>query len=87
MPTLTSIKNQLSLRNLAMLTISGLINAFGVTVFLSPVSLYDGGISSTSMLLAQITPDYMTHSLFLLLLNIPLVMTICYSRPSCSLFF
>ena len=72
MPTLTSIKNQLSLRNFAMLTISGLINAFGVTVFLSPVSLYDGGISGTSMLLAQITPDYMTLSLFLLLLNIPL---------------
>ena len=71
MPTLTSIKNQLSLRNFAMFTISGLINAFGVTVFLYPVSVYDCGISGTSMLLAQITPDYMTLSLFLLLLKHP----------------
>ena len=72
MPTLASIKNQLSLRNFAMLTISGLINAFGVTVFLAPVSLYDGGISGTSMLLAQITPEFMSLSFFLLVLNIPL---------------
>ena len=72
MPTLASIKNQLSQRNFAMLTISGLINAFGVTVFLAPVSLYDGGISGTSMLLAQITPEFMSLSFFLLVLNIPL---------------
>ena len=72
MPTLASIKNQLSLRNFAMLTISGLINAFGVTVFLAPVSLYDGGISGTSMLLAQITPEFMSLSFFLLVLNVPL---------------
>ena len=72
MPTLASIKNQLSLRNFAMLTISGLINAFGVTVFLAPVSLYDGGISGTSMLLAQITPEFMSLSFFLLILNVPL---------------
>ncbi len=51
---------------------AGCINAFGVTVFLAPVKLYDGGISGTSMLLSQITPDYLTLSVFLLLLNIPL---------------
>lgn len=72
MSTLANIKNQLSLRNFAMLTISGLINAFGVTVFLAPVSLYDGGISGTSMLLAQITPEFMSLSFFLLILNVPL---------------
>jgi len=55
-----------------MLTVAGMINAFGVVCFLSPVMLYDSGISGTSMLLAQITPPQLTLSLFLLLLNIPL---------------
>ena len=59
-------------RNLFMITLAGLINAFGVTVFLAPVKLYDSGISGTSMLLAQVTPDYLLLSLFLVLLNIPL---------------
>ena len=59
-------------RNLFMITLAGLINAFGVTVFLAPVKLYDSGISGTSMLLAQVTPDSLSLSLFLVLLNIPL---------------
>ena len=60
------------IRNLLMLTLAGIINAFGVTLFLYPVHLYDSGISGTSMLLAQITPPWLSLSLFLLLLNIPL---------------
>ncbi len=59
-------------KNIIMLTIAGLVNAFGVTVFLSPVKLYDSGISGTAMLLSQITPDWCSLSIFLLLLNIPL---------------
>ena len=59
-------------RNLLMITLAGLINAFGVTVFLAPVKLYDSGISGTSMLLSQVTPDSLSLSLFLVLLNIPL---------------
>ncbi|MBP3410120.1 MAG: YitT family protein [Clostridia bacterium] len=55
-----------------MLTIAGMINACGVTLFLSPVKLYDSGISGTSMLLSQITPEYLNLSVFLLVLNIPL---------------
>ena len=55
-----------------MLTIAGVINAFGVTFFLYPVNLYDSGISGTSMLLAQVTPDYLSLSLFLVLINFPL---------------
>lgn len=55
-----------------MLTIAGIINAFGITVFLMPVKLYDSGISGTSMLLDQLTPSYLTLSVFLVLLNIPL---------------
>jgi len=55
-----------------MLTVAGMINATGITLFLAPVKLYDSGISGTSMLLSQITPEYLTLSVFLLVLNIPL---------------
>ncbi|MBQ2266466.1 MAG: YitT family protein [Clostridia bacterium] len=58
--------------NILMLTVAGIINAFGITVFLMPVNLYDSGISGTSILLDQITPSYLTLSIFLLVLNIPL---------------
>ncbi len=59
-------------KNFILLTIAGMINAFGVTVFLNPVNLYDSGISGTSMLLDQITPDNLSLSVFLLILNVPL---------------
>ena len=65
-------KERISFKNLLMITIAGIINAFGITVFLMPVKLYDSGISGTSMLLDQITPAYLTLSIFLLVLNIPL---------------
>lgn len=55
-----------------MLTVAGIINAFGVTVFLAPVKLYDSGISGTSMLLSQLTPEWITLSVFLIILNVPL---------------
>ena len=55
-----------------MLTVAGIVNAFGITIFLTPVKLYDSGISGTSMLLDQITPETLTLSLFLLILNVPL---------------
>lgn len=64
--------NKLSIKNFLLLTIAGAVNAFGVTFFLAPVKLYDSGISGTSMLLSQITPKWMSLSLFLLILNIPL---------------
>ena len=65
-------KENFHIKNFVMLTIAGLINAFGVTCFLYPVNLYDSGISGTSMLLAQITPPYLSLSLFLVLINFPL---------------
>ena len=40
--------------NLLMLTVAGMINAFGITLFMTPVKLYDSGISGTSMLLVLI---------------------------------
>lgn len=63
---------EIKIFNIFMLTLAGIINAFGIAVFLGPVKLYDSGISGTSMLLAQVTPEFMTLSLFLLILNIPL---------------
>lgn len=59
-------------QNFIILTLAGCINAFGVTVFIAPVNLYDSGISGTSILLSQITPQQFSLSFFLLVLNIPL---------------
>ena len=58
--------------NLFMLTIAGIVNAFGITLLMTLVKLYDSGISGTSTLFEQITPSYLSLSLFLLILNIPL---------------
>lgn len=66
------LKESLKIKNFLILLLSGCINAFGVTMFLTPVGLYDSGISGTSMLLAQITPEWMMLSMFLVLLNVPL---------------
>ena len=59
-------------KNFLFLTIAGMVNAFGVTMFIAPVELYDSGISGTSILLSQLTPEWLSLSLFLLVLNIPL---------------
>ena len=70
-----SIKNVLKeIRpiNILMILVAGIINAFGVTMFLFPVKLYDSGISGLSMLLDQITPDYLSLWLFLIIINIPI---------------
>ena len=71
----SALKTQLrALRPLsfALLLAAGIINSVGVTMFLAPVHLYDSGISGTSMLLWQLTPEAYTLSLFLLILNVPL---------------
>lgn len=65
------LKN-LRILNFIVLTLAGIINAIGVTMFLAPVNLYDSGISGTSMLLWQLTPEYLSLSFFLIILNIPL---------------
>lgn len=61
---------ELRIKNFLMLTIAGIINAIGVTVFISPVNLYDSGISGTSILLSQLSR--LSLSVFLVLLNVPL---------------
>ena len=69
---MNKLLNGLKWQNFLYLLAAGCINAFGVTIFLAPVNLYDSGISGTSILLSQITPPEWTLSIFLLLLNIPL---------------
>ena len=69
---LASLRKALSPVSLLMLTLAGIVNAFGVVLFLSPVALYDSGISGTSMLLAQIARGVIPFSLFLIVLNVPL---------------
>lgn len=63
---------ELRWQNFLLLIVAGTVNAIGVTMFLAPVNLYDSGISGTSMLLGQITPEQYTLSLFLVILNVPL---------------
>lgn len=65
-------KTRFHFKNFCLLFFAGIINAVGVTVFLAPVQLYDSGISGTSMLLSQLTPDFLSLSVFLIVLNIPL---------------
>lgn len=65
---------KLSSLNFLMLFLAGVINAIGVTIFIAPVQLYDSGISGTSILLSQLTPDTFSLSFFLILLNIPLLL-------------
>ena len=63
---------KIHLKDILTLTLAGMINAFGITIFLAPVNLYDSGISGTSMLLSQLPPESFSLSIWLLLLNTPL---------------
>lgn len=65
-------RGKFSIFSFIILTIAGMINAFGVTFFLYPVNLYDSGISGTSMLLAQLTHEAVPLSAFLIIINLPL---------------
>lgn len=67
-----NLRKELKLKNFIMLLIAGCINAFGITLFLTPVKLYDSGISGTSMLISQVTPEQFSLSFFLIVLNVPL---------------
>lgn len=66
------MKEKIRWKNILLLTLAGIVNAIGVTIFIAPVNLYDSGISGTSILISQITPEYLSLSFFLVLLNVPL---------------
>jgi len=68
---------RLEWKNFIWLTLAGIVCAVGITVFLSPVKLLDGGVSGTSMILSTLVPtilSFPSFSIFLLLLNFPLFM-------------
>ena len=68
----STLKKDLRPLSFLILLAAGIINSIGVVLFLSPVHLYDSGISGTSMLLGQLTPDWLPLSFFLIVLNVPL---------------
>ena len=51
------------------LTVAGIINSIGVCLFLTPLNVYDGGFSGTSVLLSRYLG--LAQALFLLILNVP----------------
>lgn len=69
---MSSIKTQfekIKPLNFLLLTISGIVNAIGIVLFLSPVNLFDSGFSGTAMFLTAVTG--VPLAVFLLVLNIP----------------
>ena len=57
-------RKTIKIKNMLFLTIAGIINAFGITIFLNPVNLYDSGISGTLCLLHNLHPKACRFSLF-----------------------
>ena len=64
-------KGDLQPANFAMLTVAGIINAVGVTLFLAPVNLYDSGVSGLSMFLDMLVTAMPLWS-WLLIINFPI---------------
>ena len=62
-------KQNYKLKSFIWLTVSGIVNAIGVTLFLAPVKLFDSGISGTAFLLDQLT--HWGLWVFIILLNFP----------------
>lgn len=66
-----AVKDKFRLSDFIMLTLAGIINAIGVTVFLAPLRLFDSGLSGTAYLFNQLTPDWLGLWFFLIVLNFP----------------
>ncbi len=64
-------KGDLQPSNFIMLTVAGIINATGVTLFLAPVNLYDSGVSGLSMFLDMLIAPMPLWS-WLLIINFPI---------------
>lgn len=62
---------KINIVNFIFLTIAGIINAMGVTMFLTPVFLLDSGISGTSYLFSILFKGVLPLSFFLIVLNFP----------------
>lgn len=62
---------ELKFNNFVYLSLAGVINSIGVTIFLTPLNLFDSGLSGTSFLFNLLTPQWFTLSFFLIILNFP----------------
>lgn len=69
---LSSKLKELRFLNFFMLSIAGVINSTGVNLMLEPLKFLDGGFSGLSEFLGSICSPYVTMSVFLLILNVPL---------------
>ncbi len=59
------------IKNFIALLFAGIINAFGVVIFLMPVRLFDSGLSGVSMFIGQLIGTNAFYALFVLVFNIP----------------
>ena len=64
------MKLKLKALNFLGLTLAGIINSIGVCLFLSPLYIYDGGFSGTSVLLNRYIA-LIPQAVFLLVINVP----------------
>lgn len=65
-------KDKFSIVNFLGLLIAGIVNAVGAILLLYPVFIYDSGMSGLAMLLSQKTPAFLTVSIFLVILDLPI---------------
>lgn len=72
MKQITIKKDKFNFINFLGLIIAGVVNAVGAILLLFPVNLYDSGMSGLSMLLDQVTPTFLTISMFLIILDFPI---------------
>ena len=54
MEKIRKVCGMLSIKNFLLLTVAGIVNAFGVVIFLAPVKLYDSGISGIPTCLPEV---------------------------------
>ncbi|MDD3832006.1 MAG: YitT family protein [Clostridia bacterium] len=69
MVKINSQESKLSIIQIIMLIVAGLVNATGVALFLTPATVLDGGISGLSVLLSMLTE--VPVSVFIIVINIP----------------
>lgn len=77
-------KSPFRVKNFVMLTFSGIVNAVGIVLFLTPSNLFDSGFSGTSMFLSAVTG--LPLALFLLVLNLPFLFSVIGSSVRCLRF-
>lgn len=65
-------KMHFKVKNFLMLFIAGIINATGVTLLLLPAGFYDSGVSGVSMLINNLTPNWLLLYIPLIVINLPI---------------